>query len=41
MKDAWLTACGHKRPDMKIGLPLEEAKQKTEEVSAKIDEIRK
>jgi hypothetical protein len=25
LKDAWLTATGHKRPGMKAGLPLEEA----------------
>ena len=29
MKDAWLRATGHLRPDMKVGLPMEEAmKQK-------------
>ena len=28
MKDAWLTATKHKRPEMNVGLPLEEAKGK-------------
>jgi lysophospholipase L1-like esterase len=27
MKDAWLTSTGHKRPEMKTGLPLGEAKK--------------
>jgi lysophospholipase L1-like esterase len=32
MKDAWLTAIGHKRPSMNIGIPLMEAKQKAMEL---------
>lgn len=36
MKDAWLTATGHKRPGMKQGLPLEEAKQKASEIEIQI-----
>ena len=28
MKDAWLTATKHTRPEMNVGLPLEEAKEK-------------
>ena len=28
MRDAWLTATGHKRPGLKAGLPLDEAPQK-------------
>ena len=35
MKDAWLTATGHKRP-MKAGLPLDEAKVKAAEIDAQI-----
>ncbi len=35
--DAWLTACGHKRPGVKPGLPLEEAEQKATELTAQID----
>lgn len=35
MKDAWLTATGHKRP-MKAGLPLEEAKEKAVELDKQI-----
>jgi lysophospholipase L1-like esterase len=36
MKDAWLTATGHKRPEMKIGLPLDEAKNKAAEIEMQI-----
>jgi lysophospholipase L1-like esterase len=36
MKDAWLTATGHKRPEMKIGLPLDEAKNKAAEIEQQI-----
>jgi lysophospholipase L1-like esterase len=36
MKDAWLTATGHKRPEMKVGLPLEEAKAKAAEIEKQI-----
>jgi lysophospholipase L1-like esterase len=36
MKDAWITAAGHKRPDMKKGLPLKEAKVKEAEIEKKI-----
>ena len=36
MKDAWLTSTGHKRPEMKIGLPLNEAKQKELEIESEI-----
>lgn len=32
MKDAWLTNIGHKRPGMKIGLPLEEAIYKNDSI---------
>ncbi|MEZ0542629.1 hypothetical protein [Fibrella arboris] len=32
MKDAWLTALGHKRPGMKPGLPLDEAKRKAADI---------
>jgi lysophospholipase L1-like esterase len=36
LKDAWLTDTGHKRPGMKPGLPLEEAKRKATEIDAEI-----
>lgn len=37
MKDAWLTATGHKRPGVKAGLPLDEAKVKAAEIGAQIN----
>ncbi len=36
MKDAWLTATGHKRPGMNAGLPLEEAKTKAATIDTQI-----
>ena len=36
LKDAWLTTAGHKRPGMKVGLPLNEAKAKAAELDAQI-----
>ena len=36
MKDAWLTATKHKRPEMKVGLPLEEAQKKAAEIEQEI-----
>ena len=36
MKDAWLTAAGHKRPLMNVGMPLDEAKKKYEEIDREI-----
>jgi hypothetical protein len=41
MKDAWLTAAGHKRPGMNTGLPLEAAKVKEAEIGKKIKELNK
>jgi lysophospholipase L1-like esterase len=38
LRDAWLTAIGHKRPEMTKGLPLEEAEEQAAEIE---DEIRK
>ncbi|MDF1572159.1 MAG: SGNH/GDSL hydrolase family protein [Bacteroidales bacterium] len=35
-KDAWLTHIGHKRPNMKKGLPMDEAQAKSKEIEAKI-----
>ena len=32
MKDAWLTWTGHKRPEMPVGLPIEEARVKAEAI---------
>ncbi|TKC65643.1 G-D-S-L family lipolytic protein [Pedobacter hiemivivus] len=40
MKDAWLTAAGHKRP-MKAGLPLEEAQKKAAEIDEQISSLMK
>lgn len=40
MKDAWLSAAGHKRP-MKAGLPLEEAREKAVEIDKQITELMK
>jgi lysophospholipase L1-like esterase len=36
MKDAWLTAAGHKRPFMNVGLPLDEAKDKYIQIEREI-----
>ena len=36
MKDAWLTATGHKRPGMNPGVPLEEAKGKAATIDTQI-----
>ena len=36
MKDAWLTAAGHKRPFMNVGLPLDTAKQQYEKIEKEI-----
>jgi lysophospholipase L1-like esterase len=41
MKDAWLTAAGHKRPGMKKGLPLEEAKAREGEIQKRITALNK
>ena len=39
MRDAWLTDTGHKRPGMKKGLPLAEAKLKADELEKQIREL--
>jgi hypothetical protein len=39
MKDAWLTSIGHKRPEMKTGLPLNEAKLKAAEIDKQIKKL--
>ncbi|WP_343328568.1 SGNH/GDSL hydrolase family protein [Polaribacter staleyi] len=36
MKDAWLTSIGHLRPRMKLGLPIDEARQNTIEIEKQI-----
>jgi lysophospholipase L1-like esterase len=36
LKDAWLTATGHKRPGMKAGLPLEDAERRSREIEEKL-----
>jgi lysophospholipase L1-like esterase len=41
MKDAWLTATGHKRPGMNKGLPLAEAQSKYAETEHEIHELSK
>lgn len=39
LKDAWLTAAGHKRPGMKAGLPLDEAKAKAADLEVQIKKL--
>ncbi|MDR3619053.1 MAG: exo-alpha-sialidase [Paludisphaera borealis] len=39
LKDAWLTAVGHKRPGMAKGLPLEEAEKQAGELDAAIRKL--
>jgi lysophospholipase L1-like esterase len=39
MKDAWLTAAGHKRPDMNKGLPIEQARIKYAEIEKQIIDL--
>ncbi|MEZ4903738.1 MAG: SGNH/GDSL hydrolase family protein [Spirosomataceae bacterium] len=41
MKDAWLTATRHTRPEMKTGLPMQEARKKYDEIGQKIQDLRK
>jgi hypothetical protein len=36
MKDAWLTWTGHKRPEMPVGLPIEEARLKAEGIERQL-----
>ena len=40
MKDAWLRVTGHLRPDMKVGLPMEEAMKQKEVFEKQINVIR-
>jgi len=39
LKDAWLTKIGHKRPEMKTGLPLNEANLKAVDLMKKMKEL--
>ena len=39
LKDAWLTATGHKRPGMAKGLPLPEAKKRAQEIDEKMKRL--
>ena len=39
MKDAWLSLIGHKRPGMKVGLPMKEAQLKRDEIDLKIQAL--
>ena len=39
LKDAWLTKIGHKRPEMKTGLPMHEANLKAADLMKKIKEL--
>lgn len=41
MKDAWLTAAGHRRPGIKPGLPFSEAQTKAGELETQIRELLK
>jgi hypothetical protein len=39
LKDAWLTAVGHKRPGMNPGVPLDQAKHRADELDAQINQL--
>lgn len=39
LKDAWLSATGHKRPGMAPGLPLEEAEKQASELNAELHKL--
>jgi hypothetical protein len=39
LKDAWLTAVGHKRPGMAAGLPLQEAERQADATEAEIRKL--
>ncbi|WP_426670815.1 SGNH/GDSL hydrolase family protein [Mucilaginibacter sp. McL0603] len=39
LRDAWLTATGHKRPGMPVGLPLDEALKKSDEMGQAINTL--
>ncbi|WP_291125889.1 SGNH/GDSL hydrolase family protein [Flavobacterium sp. UBA6031] len=41
MKDAWLTYTGYKRPWMNVGLPIDEALQKQDEIEKQIQSLLK
>lgn len=41
MKDAWLTLIGHKRPGMKVGLPLKEAQLSRDDINLRIEALLK
>lgn len=41
MKDAWLTSTGHQRPEMKVGMPMEEARTKAAEIEKQLSVLRK
>ena len=39
MRDAWLTATGHIRPKVKAGLPMTEARKRSDEITAEIQTL--
>lgn len=39
LRDAWLTSTGHKRPGMPVGLPLDEALKKSDEMGQRINTL--
>jgi lysophospholipase L1-like esterase len=39
LKDSWLTACGHLRPGMAAGLPLDQAEKKAADLRAQIRKL--
>ena len=41
MKDPWLTYSGHKRPWMKVGIPIDEARHKYDEIDKQIRNLLK
>jgi len=39
LKDAWLSATGHRRPGMKRGLPLDDARRQAQELEARLQRL--
>lgn len=39
LRDAWLSATGHKRPGMPVGLPLDSAMRKSAEMGVRVDSL--
>jgi lysophospholipase L1-like esterase len=39
LRDAWLTSTGHKRPGLPVGMPLDSAMRKSEEMGVRLDSL--